>query len=142
MVLSTLIMRASDGLPLSASVDDGQENLSEQKKQCKLVTQKLSANSADRASIESGNYVIHYLMKDGIVYYCISESSYPRKLAFSYLDELDREFQKSHGQEALKEGCDPTSLWSSTRSCRRPSGCTRTLEQPTTSTSSTRSCRT
>lgn len=107
MVLSTLIMRASDGLPLSASVDDGEDNLTDQKRQCKMVTQKITANSAERASLESGKYVIHYLLSQGIVYYCISEASYPRKLAFSYLDELDREFQKSHGNEAMKEGVRP-----------------------------------
>ena len=27
---------------------------------------------------------------------CICDSSYPRKLAFSYLDELSKEFQRSY----------------------------------------------
>lgn len=30
---------------------------------------------------------------------CICDSSYPRKLAFSYLDELSKEFQRSYGDK-------------------------------------------
>jgi vesicle transport protein SEC22 len=32
---------------------------------------------------------------------CICDSSYPRKLAFSYLDELSKEFQTSYGDKVL-----------------------------------------
>jgi vesicle transport protein SEC22 len=32
---------------------------------------------------------------------CICDSSYPRKLAFSYLDELSKEFQQSYGDKVL-----------------------------------------
>jgi vesicle transport protein SEC22 len=38
---------------------------------------------------------------------CICEHSYPRKLAFSYVDELDKEFYNSYGQEAVKQGLRP-----------------------------------
>lgn len=33
------------------------------------------------------------------IYMCICDSSYPRKLAFSYLDELSKEFQRSYGDK-------------------------------------------
>lgn len=37
-----------------------------------------------------------YLIVEKVIYMCICDSSYPRKLAFSYLDELSKEFQRSY----------------------------------------------
>ena len=33
-----------------------------------------------------------YMIVNNVVYLVIAEKSYPRKLAFSYLDELSKEF--------------------------------------------------
>lgn len=38
-----------------------------------------------------------YLIADNVVYLAIADKSYPRKLAFSYLDELSKEFTMSYG---------------------------------------------
>lgn len=38
-----------------------------------------------------------YLINNEIVYLTIADKSYPRKLAFSYLDELSKEFDRSFG---------------------------------------------
>lgn len=38
-----------------------------------------------------------YLIVDNVVYLTIADKSYPRKLAFSYLDELSKEFATSYG---------------------------------------------
>ena len=38
-----------------------------------------------------------YIIADNVVYLAICEKSYPRRLAFSYLDELSKEFQNSYG---------------------------------------------
>ncbi|ETW84269.1 hypothetical protein HETIRDRAFT_312209 [Heterobasidion irregulare TC 32-1] len=99
MVRSTIIVRASDALPLAASVDDEQtENaLQEHKQQAKLIFRRITPNSEPRLSIESGAYSLHYLIADNVVYLTIAEKSYPRKLAFSYLDELSKEFATSYG---------------------------------------------
>src|SRR5216684_4714912 len=37
-----------------------------------------------------------YLRADNVVYLTIADKSYPRKLAFSYLDELTKEFSTSY----------------------------------------------
>lgn len=37
-----------------------------------------------------------YLIVGQVIYMCICDSNYPRKLAFSYLDELSKEFQRSY----------------------------------------------
>ncbi|CAB39850.2 Protein transport protein sec22 [Schizosaccharomyces pombe] len=108
MVKSTTVTRL-DGLPLAASVDDEstERNLESHKKQAKLILKRLSPTSEKRASIESGDYTFHYLIDNGICYLCICEQSYPRKLAFSYLEELAGEFWNSFGEEALQPGLRP-----------------------------------
>ncbi|KAJ7276144.1 protein transport protein Sec22 [Mycena haematopus] len=99
MVRSTIIVRASDALPLAASVDDEQteQALQEHKQQSKLIFRRISPNSEPRCSIESGQYTLHYLIADNVVFLTIADKSYPRKLAFSYLDELSKEFATTYG---------------------------------------------
>lgn len=41
------------------------------------------------------------MINNGIVYFCITDRSYPSKLAFSYLEEISKEFNTSYGTEAL-----------------------------------------
>ena len=40
-----------------------------------------------------------YLIADNVVYLVIADKSYPRKLAFSYLDELSKEFATIYGSK-------------------------------------------
>ncbi|GAQ03616.1 protein transport protein sec22 [Aspergillus lentulus] len=97
MVKSTQIARL-DGLMLAASVDDEQAEaeLSEIKSQAKMIFRRLSRNSAPQASIECGQYNLHYLIKDDICFLCICDRSYPRKLAFTYLEDLATEFTTTY----------------------------------------------
>ncbi|EAS27592.3 V-SNARE [Coccidioides immitis RS] len=93
MVKSTQISRL-DGLMLSASVDDEQAEaqLAEVKGQAKMIFRRLNSNSEPEASIESGQYNLHYIIKDDICFLCIADRSYPRKLAFAYLADIANEF--------------------------------------------------
>ncbi|KXH61242.1 transporter sec22 [Colletotrichum salicis] len=97
MIRSTQIARL-DGLMLCASVDDEQQEaaLSEVKSQIKQVLRKLTRNSEPQASIESGAYNLNYLMDSDITFICITDKSYPRKLAFTYLSDLAREFTTTY----------------------------------------------
>ncbi|KIM45862.1 hypothetical protein M413DRAFT_440917 [Hebeloma cylindrosporum] len=99
MVRSTIIVRASDALPLAASVDDEQteQALQEHKQQSKLIFRRITPNAEPRCSIESGPYTLHYLIAENVVFLTIADKSYPRKLAFSYLDELSKEFANTYG---------------------------------------------
>ncbi|KAI6105473.1 Longin-like domain-containing protein [Pisolithus sp. B1] len=99
MVRSTLIVRASDALPLAASVDDEQteQTLQEHKQQAKLIFRRITPHSEPKCSIESGRYTLHYLLADNVVFLTIADQSYPRKFAFSYLEELEKEFSLSYG---------------------------------------------
>ncbi|GAA6057488.1 hypothetical protein JCM3770_000581 [Rhodotorula araucariae] len=111
MVRSTLIARATDGLPLAASNDDDEQDqgkLPEYKQQAKLIFRRLTPDSEPRCSIESGQCTLHYLIADAIVYLVIADRSYPRKLAFSYLSELSTEFARSYPPSmSLKPGLRP-----------------------------------
>ncbi|KAG5644577.1 hypothetical protein DXG03_008151 [Asterophora parasitica] len=40
---------------------------------------------------------LSYLIADNVVFLTIADKSYPRKLAFSYLDELSKEFATTYG---------------------------------------------
>ncbi|KAF9452175.1 protein transport protein Sec22 [Macrolepiota fuliginosa MF-IS2] len=99
MVRSTIIVRANDALPLAASVDDEQteQALQEHKQQAKLIFRRITPNVEPRCSIESGPYTLHYLISENVVFLTIADKSYPRKLAFSFLDELSKEFATSYG---------------------------------------------
>ncbi|CAK5276047.1 unnamed protein product, partial [Mycena citricolor] len=101
MVRSTIIVRASDSLPLAASVDDEQTELAlqEHKQQAKLIFRRITPNSESRCSIESGQFTLHYFISDNVVFLTIADKSYPRKLAFSYLDELSKEFATTYGSK-------------------------------------------
>ncbi|KAI8070478.1 Longin-like domain-containing protein [Gongronella butleri] len=109
MVKTTIIARVNDGLPLAASMDDEQVEmeLAEHKGHAKTIFRSLNMNSEPRCSIESGNYVLHYIIEGSVCYLCICDRSYPRKLAFSYLEELGKEFNVSYGNEVDKPGLRP-----------------------------------
>ena len=38
--------------------------------------------------------ILSYLVENGIAFITLSDSSYPRKLVFHYLQDLQKEFQK------------------------------------------------
>ncbi|KAI0408058.1 transport protein-like protein sec22 [Xylaria palmicola] len=117
MIRSTQIARVADGLMLCASVDDEQSesSLAEVKSQIRLILRRLNRNSEPQASIESGNYTLQYanrsmpapsplnsyLIASDVVFLCICERSYPRKLAFTYLADLAAEFATSYAPAQL-----------------------------------------
>ena len=116
VMLSTIIARVSDGLPLAASVDDDTtdasidtQSLNEGKAQMKAIVRKLTPQSEPRLSIEgAGKLTLHYLLANNeVAYLTLADRSYPRKLVFSYLDELSKEFDRSFGEEARKQGLRP-----------------------------------
>lgn len=88
---------------LCASVDDSEteRTLSEVKSQVKLVLRRLSRTSEPQASIESGAYTLHYLIAADIVYVAITDRTYPRKLAFTYLSDLAAEFSNTYPAQQL-----------------------------------------
>jgi vesicle transport protein SEC22 len=88
---------------LCASVDDSEteRTLSEVKSQVKLILRRLNRNSEPQTSIESGAYTLHYTIASDIVYVAITDRTYPRKLAFTYLSDIATEFSTTYPQQQL-----------------------------------------
>ncbi|EYC17516.1 Vesicle-trafficking protein SEC22b family protein [Ancylostoma duodenale] len=90
----TLIARVRDGLILATSIegsDGGDTNLVKYSNQAKMLFKKLH-NAPQMQSIESGPYMFHYVIKESICCLCLCQHSFPRKLAFAYLEDVAQEF--------------------------------------------------
>lgn len=71
--------------------------LTEVKQQVRQVLRTLTRSSAPQASVDCGpSYTLNYTIDSDIVFLCICDRSYPRKLAFTYLSDLSREFTTTH----------------------------------------------
>lgn len=83
---------------LCASSDDDQPeaSLAEVKQQVRQVLRKLTRSSEPQASIDCGAFALHYLIDGDVIFLAVCERSYPRKLAFTYLSDLAREFHTTH----------------------------------------------
>lgn len=95
-----MIARVTDGLPLAEGLDDGREQRDVEfyKQQAKSLFKKLSQGQSEpsRMSIESGPYVFHYIIESRVCYLTMCDRSYPKKLAFQYLEDLKNEFEKAN----------------------------------------------
>ncbi|KAG8466255.1 hypothetical protein KFE25_002011 [Diacronema lutheri] len=97
----TIIARVVDGLPLAASMEDDKyhRDLDVYKNQAKKIFKQLSSSSPGRLSIESGSEVFHYIIEGGVCYLVLTERAYPKRLAFNYLEELQKEFNLLYATE-------------------------------------------
>ncbi|KAH0556878.1 SNAP receptor [Trichoglossum hirsutum] len=73
-----------------------ESELAEIKQQAKMIFRRLNRNSELQATIESGQYTLHYVIDNLVCFLCICEQSYPRKLAFTYLSDLSKEFTTTY----------------------------------------------
>uniref|UniRef100_A0A0E0KK02 Longin domain-containing protein n=1 Tax=Oryza punctata TaxID=4537 RepID=A0A0E0KK02_ORYPU len=103
MVKLTMIARVTDGLPLAEGLDDGrdQKYADFYKQQAKLLFKNLSKgqHEASRMSIETGPYFFHYTIEGRVCYLTMCDHSYPKKLAFQYLEDLKNEFERVNGSQ-------------------------------------------
>ncbi|DBA00597.1 TPA: hypothetical protein N0F65_007726 [Lagenidium giganteum] len=91
MPIITFVARISDGMLLVASMEsigDNNGNLDTYKQQAKQIMKKLDQRSPTKCSIESGHYTFHYLIQEGVCYLTLSDRSFPKRLAFLYLEEI------------------------------------------------------
>ncbi|XP_054787790.1 25.3 kDa vesicle transport protein SEC22-1 isoform X2 [Prosopis cineraria] len=99
MVKLTIVGRVSDGLPLAQGlryVNEENGYLSFYQKQAQLILQEISrgALTASKMTIPIDHHSFNYLIENGVVFIVLCDSSYPRKLAFHYLQDLQKEFEK------------------------------------------------
>ncbi|KAM6989914.1 vesicle-trafficking protein SEC22b-A [Tautogolabrus adspersus] len=101
MVSLTMIARVADGLPLAASIqedDQSGRDLQQYQSQAKQLFRKLNAQSPDRCTLEAGTMNFHYAIAQGVCYLFLCEASFPKKMAFAYLEDLHTEFYEQYGK--------------------------------------------
>mmetsp|Transcript_3766 Transcript_3766/g.8989 ORF Transcript_3766/g.8989 Transcript_3766/m.8989 type:complete len:228 (+) Transcript_3766:183-866(+) len=96
-------------VPLAASMDDEKDvsgDLERYKGQAKKIMRQTTTTSPTPCTIESGAYAFHYVIVDApgasqakICFLTLAEKGYPRRFAFDYLDDLQKEFVQLHGQQ-------------------------------------------
>ncbi|XP_077412299.1 vesicle-trafficking protein SEC22b-like [Vanacampus margaritifer] len=102
MILLTMIARVADGLPLAASMQENDQSgrdLQQYQSQAKQLCRKLNAQSPDRCTLEAKDMSFHYLIADGVCYLALCEPSFPKKIVFAYLDDLQSEFSDQYGRK-------------------------------------------
>eukprot|EP00562_Extubocellulus_spinifer_P023713 CAMPEP_0178636114 /NCGR_PEP_ID=MMETSP0698-20121128/13555_1 /TAXON_ID=265572 /ORGANISM="Extubocellulus spinifer, Strain CCMP396" /LENGTH=398 /DNA_ID=CAMNT_0020275955 /DNA_START=309 /DNA_END=1502 /DNA_ORIENTATION=+ len=111
--LLTYAARIADGLPLVASFAPTGASSGEvselHKREAKEILRGLSGNRATmRMSIETSQHkVFHYLIKDLICYLTLTEQSYPKRLAFVYLEEISDAFLEELTRDYGDDGGPP-----------------------------------
>ncbi|KAL0242618.1 hypothetical protein GEMRC1_005181 [Eukaryota sp. GEM-RC1] len=94
----SIITRCSDGLILYASEQDSPHLSADSiKKTARHLLNGLNQNSPKRCSFVQDAYEFHYIMNDNLCCLVCTDRSYPRALAFSYLEELQTQFDKQYG---------------------------------------------
>lgn len=97
-----MIARVADGLALAASIQEDEQSvrdLQQYQSQAKQLFRRLNTQSPDRCTLEAGDMNFHYLIAQGVCYLCLCEASFPKKMAFAYLEALHTEFIEQYGKK-------------------------------------------
>ncbi|XP_063713516.1 vesicle-trafficking protein SEC22b-B-like [Symsagittifera roscoffensis] len=102
MILLTFIGRVTDGLPLSASIQEDEKTgreLVEYQNQAKQLLKRLNIRSPQQCTLESGNYLFHYLISNEICFLCLCERTFSKRLAYEFLEDISTQFLTQYAQK-------------------------------------------
>ena len=106
-----MVGRLSDGLPLTASIQESENQLGsnfvDYQKQAKKIIKALSDRSPKKCSIESEQYYFHYIIEFGACFLTLCDKSFDKKLAFSFLQNLSEEFFNEYGDKINSKNLRP-----------------------------------
>lgn len=76
--------------------EENNDVLTTYKKQAEFILKEISLHAlpSSKMTILVDHHCFNYMVENGICYLTICESSYPRKLAFHYLQDLQQEFER------------------------------------------------
>ncbi|XP_019452806.1 PREDICTED: 25.3 kDa vesicle transport protein isoform X1 [Lupinus angustifolius] len=99
MVKVTIVGRVRDGFPIAQGLiymNKGNVYLSYYMQQAEFMLQEISRGTlvASKMTILIDHYCFNYLVENGVVFIVLCVSTYPRKLAFHYLQDIQKEFEK------------------------------------------------
>ena len=84
--LLTQVARISDGMPLVASQTPsaGIQVTAVHQQEAKDILRKITAGTPTKMSIVSGDMIFYYMTRDSLCFLTMTESRYPKRLAFLY----------------------------------------------------------
>jgi len=95
----TFVARSMDGLILVETWDGSNKVSPSLKNQAKQLLGKMQ-NMPPKCSVDcAGNQVFHYSTESGVVYMALYDHSYPKNLAFAFLDDIHKLFQEELKRE-------------------------------------------
>ncbi|KAJ9139893.1 hypothetical protein P3X46_030585 [Hevea brasiliensis] len=99
MVELTIIGRLADGLPLAQGpryVHKENDNFIFYRQQAEFILKEISSGALtpSKMTIRIDHHSFNYLVENGVCFITLCDSSYPRKLAFHYLQDLQKELEK------------------------------------------------
>lgn len=97
MVKLTIVGRVNDGLPMSQGpmYDEADDNMV-YKQHAEFLLREISVDALPtlNTTIVLHDHCFNYMVKNGVCFITLCDVSYPRKLAFHYLQDLQKEFEK------------------------------------------------
>lgn len=111
-IIYALIIRTKDGMPLSASTDFTDEinkNIKECKRYVKLLSKKASL-FPERCVLQLQSHSIYFISYLDVTFLSLCASTYPTVLAFSFLNELMKEFVTVYNKTKIEHVIRPYSF--------------------------------
>ena len=101
--LFTLIGRCQDGMILVSTQDsDSGTDLQQYKDQSKLIIKTIKHNSPLRCTIDaSTTHNFHYVIEHPCIYMTLTDKSYPKKLIYQYLFQLQQQFTQQYTSDDI-----------------------------------------
>ncbi|XP_024959513.1 25.3 kDa vesicle transport protein isoform X2 [Cynara cardunculus var. scolymus] len=113
MVKLTIVGRLNDGLPLSQGPiyanDDDVTTIFKQHAEFLLHEISTAALPPSATTIFHHHHCFNYMVRNGICFITLCDASYPTKLAFHYLQDLQKEFDKVD-RESVEHVTEPYSF--------------------------------
>jgi len=107
MPLFTLIARVPDKLLLVESMDTEDSDTEVFRKKGKQLFHRITSTTEPSGILHSDAYFYMYMIENEICYLTFCDKSYPKKLAYKFLEEIKNEFEIQHGAVAKQKRLRP-----------------------------------
>eukprot|EP00469_Lotharella_globosa_P018009 CAMPEP_0167810344 /NCGR_PEP_ID=MMETSP0112_2-20121227/28_1 /TAXON_ID=91324 /ORGANISM="Lotharella globosa, Strain CCCM811" /LENGTH=213 /DNA_ID=CAMNT_0007708869 /DNA_START=119 /DNA_END=760 /DNA_ORIENTATION=- len=94
--LTTFIARADTGMLLVETMTTHPSWRNQAKQLLRSFSD--SRDTPSRRSLQNGDFLIHYIIERAVVYMTMCDKSYPKGLAFQFLEEVEQRFTRDLGR--------------------------------------------
>lgn len=101
MTMIVLLRRDSGPLDLCSDGLNAPE-LQAQDREARGIFKQLSSTDT-RGTVESSPFNYHYCLGENVCFMTVAEKSFSKKIAFTFLDELQKEFMSQFGHQVANE---------------------------------------